>query len=677
MADINLNFNEKDLVKAAKELQSAARNIERAFKKAGGPIKSDLDNLKRVAKASKLLATEKKKLSNTDREQIRIAKQLQTVNAKLATATSKEARELAAKRKQLRDLNRELRTGIKNTNAWGKALGSFQFKFNALGNIAANAVSRITQGLQQAIKESIMLAAKAEGVEAAFRSLNKPGLLSALQKATRGTVDNLTLMQKAVQARNFKIPLEQLATYFEFATNRAIQTGESVDYLVESIITGIGRKSVLVMDNLGISAVELQEEVKKVGDFGAAAGIIIQRELEAAGHVADTTATKIANIKTIWENVKTEFGQFILGQTELDQKLRKTSASLDKYTKGLFDAFRITGGVFAPGVFHQNIVMPLEAMNKELHDMGSKTVDIKELFDTSFEGDFQQSWLWAMSIAMGDLADDSLPKVKKIVDDLSDAVLDPLDFGDGGAAARKVTKDFQIASEKRFRAEEKTTKDQAVQDTEDAEQLKQDKIAATFELARNATVAFSNLFEAQKQRELSAVGDNAKKREEIELKYHRRQKVLGIGQALVDGALAIQKLQGQLGVAAPPFIIASAALTAAQVGIIASQKFAEGEVDIKGASHSRGGINAEIEGGESVINKRSTSKYKGLLEAINQDDQMRIMDAMSRDKKISISGSGDPYTRKMYELMQTRHSYGEDEKYYYKQVGNAIHMTKK
>ncbi|HUV85277.1 MAG TPA: hypothetical protein VMV86_06165 [Methanosarcinales archaeon] len=170
-------------------------------------------------------------------------------------------------------------------------------------------------------KELIKLASKAEGVTTAFKRLGSPALLKDLQKATRGTVSDLVLMQKAVQAKNFKIPLEQLATYFEFATKRAIQTGESVDYLVESIITGIGRKSVLVMDNLGISAVELQQEVKKVGDFGLAAGNIIRREIGSMGDVADTSTIKIAQVTTALENMKVAWGELITNSTWFAQIL--------------------------------------------------------------------------------------------------------------------------------------------------------------------------------------------------------------------------------------------------------------------------------------------------------------------------------------------------------------------
>lgn len=160
--------------------------------------------------------------------------------------------------------------------------------------------------------EAIALAGKMEGVQAAFDRLNNPNLLLQLRHATRGTISDLELMQQAVRAENFKVPLDQLATFFEFATKRAAQTGESVDYLVNSIIDGIGRKSTLVMDNLGISATELQEEIKKTGDFGEAAGNIIQRELGKAGDVALTTAQKTAQLNAQLKNQQAILGKALV-----------------------------------------------------------------------------------------------------------------------------------------------------------------------------------------------------------------------------------------------------------------------------------------------------------------------------------------------------------------------------
>ena len=164
-----------------------------------------------------------------------------------------------------------------------RALKAFQNQVKAVGSMIAGAFA--VGAIASFSKEAFELASRAEGIERAFRKLNNPNLLDDLKRGTRGTVSEINLMQAAVRAENFKIPLEKLGTFFDFATSRAIQTGESVDYLVESIINGIGRKSTLVMDNLGISAAELQEEIKRVGDFGLAAANIIEREMGKAGDV--------------------------------------------------------------------------------------------------------------------------------------------------------------------------------------------------------------------------------------------------------------------------------------------------------------------------------------------------------------------------------------------------------
>lgn len=156
--------------------------------------------------------------------------------------------------------------------------------------------------------EAVTLAGKVQGVKAAFDNLNQPGLLDNLRAATRNTVSDFELMKVAMRASNFKIPLTELGTLLEFAQKRAQQTGQEVDYLVNSIIDGIGRKSTLVLDNLGISATELQQEFAKTGDFGKATANIIAREMKNMGDVVDTTATKVAQLNAQIENQKVAIG---------------------------------------------------------------------------------------------------------------------------------------------------------------------------------------------------------------------------------------------------------------------------------------------------------------------------------------------------------------------------------
>lgn len=197
----------------------------------------------------------------------------------------------------------EFSKGIKQSEG---QLSSFKGAVGKIGGAIAGAFT--VDKIVQFTKEAYKLAGQAQGVYNAFSRLNRPGLLNDLKEATRGTTDELKLMQTAVQANNFKIPLDQLATYLKFATNRAIETGESVDYLVQSIILGIGRKSPLILDNLGISASELREELAKTGDMGKAVGNIINKSMSEAGDAIETSAVKAQKLGAAWKDFMVAVG---------------------------------------------------------------------------------------------------------------------------------------------------------------------------------------------------------------------------------------------------------------------------------------------------------------------------------------------------------------------------------
>ena len=177
---------------------------------------------------------------------------------------------------------------------------------------AAFAVDKIVSFTAEASK----LAAEGEGVRKAFQRIGDPQLLQGLRNATRGTVSDLELMKQAVRASNFKIPLESLAKLFEFARRRAKETGESVDYLVNSITMGIGRKSPLILDNLGISAIELRKRFDgitvaqaEVGDVARIVGEIATEEMAKMGDEVDTTADKMQQLSASTDNLKEALGR--------------------------------------------------------------------------------------------------------------------------------------------------------------------------------------------------------------------------------------------------------------------------------------------------------------------------------------------------------------------------------
>jgi hypothetical protein len=193
-----------------------------------------------------------------------------------------------------------------------------------------------------------------------------------------------------------------------------------------------------------------------------------------------------------------------------------------------------------------------------------------------------------------------------------------------------------------------------------AEQDKRAAVDESFAYISNSLNSLSGLFEANKERELSAAGDNADKREAIERKYAKKQQALAVGQALINGAIAITEIWrkwSEFPVLAAIFTALSVAQTGAQIAIIKSQKFAKGGSGIlEGNVHASGGVNVgigEAEAGEhvSITSRAMTSKYGGsMLDAVsNSINQGKFFEVWTNANK---SMGGDPYTKKMYELMQ-------------------------
>lgn len=185
-------------------------------------------------------------------------------------------------------------------------------KASLFGNLLATGISTLIAGIKQAVSESIDLALKAQGIRRAFQQIDDPNLLNQLRAATRGTVSDLELMRKAVNANNFGIPIQNLGTYFAFAHQRAMATGEDVDYLANSIVLGISRKSLPILDNLGLSASRINENFAKTGSMAAAVSQIINEEMEKSGRYVDTYADKVGRISAKWKNVKESFGNGLI-----------------------------------------------------------------------------------------------------------------------------------------------------------------------------------------------------------------------------------------------------------------------------------------------------------------------------------------------------------------------------
>lgn len=279
-------------------------------------LDSTLDKLEKVGAIDKKNAAQFAKTSKEFQDAITKRNQrIEELQKRLNRLGVEQGKAFDAKRiKRVNDLIRKTKDEVRTLGGefekTNKSLSRVDSTIKRIGKgiLAAFAIQRVVSFT----KESARMALELEGVKIAFDRLNNPGLLSELRSATKGTVSDLELMKRAVQAKNFQVPLERLGTFFEFARRRAKATGESVEFLTQSIILGIGRRSPLILDNLGISAVALREEFKRVGDTVTAMGNIVDQELGKMGEDLDTASEKVGKFEASWENFKTNFGTKIV-----------------------------------------------------------------------------------------------------------------------------------------------------------------------------------------------------------------------------------------------------------------------------------------------------------------------------------------------------------------------------
>lgn len=175
------------------------------------------------------------------------------------------------------------------------------------------AIAKLTSVAMEFAAQGIAMATQAQGVKRAFDGLNDPTLLDGLRKSTKGTINDLELMKAAVQAQNFGIPVQKLGGLLQFAQQRAADTGQSVDYLVDSIVTGLGRKSIKILDNLQINVAELQKRAKKTGDFMGTAIDMINEKLKEQGNYVLSAADKEQIAAAKRENAQLKVGNALLG----------------------------------------------------------------------------------------------------------------------------------------------------------------------------------------------------------------------------------------------------------------------------------------------------------------------------------------------------------------------------
>ena len=295
---------------AGRKESEAYRNLKKQYSETSKEIRS----------LTSRISEQTSQINILDMSMVQLKKQQKSLQKEMDnTVKSLNPEAYGVLEQRLMDVNSRISELKQNARSLGELASDDTVNGVLLGNLLTKGAElfgekarEFKDSIAELINGGLEMAEQADGVTKAFNGLNQEGLLDNLRKATKGTVNDVQLMTAAVQANDFRIPLEDLGKYLEFAQLKAQQTGQSVDYMTNSIVTGLGRKSPLILDNLGISAAEISEKTKETGDFMKAVAEIVDTQLAEAGETYISAADRAAQKTVELQNAQKALGDEIL-----------------------------------------------------------------------------------------------------------------------------------------------------------------------------------------------------------------------------------------------------------------------------------------------------------------------------------------------------------------------------
>jgi hypothetical protein len=340
--DVNINYrvNTVEVDKANVVLNKASQSTDK--------LRIDTQNFGNVA--GKAFQGTSKYIEGMEINLARLRQQIKLTNTQDTARLQQLSTQYKNLKAQVDAYNKSL---LSTSQASKQAAASSKDLASQFGQVVTAVKTFIAAGIAREIVnvglEMAKLNGQVEGVERAFNRAFPGGasILNDLRKATHGTVSDFELMQRTLQATNLGVSVDELGVLFEFAATRAQQTGESVDYLVDSIVRGIGRKSPLILDNLGLSAVRLKEKFdgaalasQSVADVTRVVGEIAREELQKMGGFAENSATAVDQLTVSWQELKEEVAKALTGE----------GGGIAGTLKGYVDSFRALVEAFNRGI---------------------------------------------------------------------------------------------------------------------------------------------------------------------------------------------------------------------------------------------------------------------------------------------------------------------------------------
>lgn len=226
---------------------------------------------------------------------------------------------------------------------------------------------------------------KFKGIQDAFKSLaanqgqDANVMLANMKKLSAGTVSELELMKQANNALLLGLPVDKFGDMVKIARGAAAATGESMEHMLSSITTGLGRQSKLVLDNLGIVFDLNKAYEEHAQKIGVSAGELLDFEKKQAfvnkaleigndnlknqGGVQDSAADKWKAIKITMVDTANKLSVLMI--PALEELVRSTKPMIDKFSELSNHPFVTKGAVLFTKVF-AGINVGIEGVTKTI-----------------------------------------------------------------------------------------------------------------------------------------------------------------------------------------------------------------------------------------------------------------------------------------------------------------------
>ena len=187
-------------------------------------------------------------------------------------------------------------------------------------------------------------AANLQGMETAFNTLaggteNATVAIDKLREATNNTMSDFDLFQQANNAMILGVSKnsDEMAEMFDIAQRLGNALGKDTRMSVESLITGIGRQSRMMLDNIGI-IVKSDEAYKAYAQsLGKSADDLTDLERKQAflNATMESARTKVADLNKETDTARTSFQQLEAATKNLQTRVGEAALSFEPLVEGI------------------------------------------------------------------------------------------------------------------------------------------------------------------------------------------------------------------------------------------------------------------------------------------------------------------------------------------------------